>query len=339
MAQTLWYSMPGVLADYRERCGAYPAEWSALGPPPTGEEPDCRHLGLLTSEELSGPEMYAYEFSPGRADSEGNVQSYKLGGRPTQYGMHARRSFLLREEAPGRLHWTCENRAATTDDPVEIGPGIPLRPLELVRKPPIQPPRSAGTQSSSTTRKAMPARPARTESVPAIAPPPGSPTPRLVVTEVKDSTAGGRSYKRYSLSVTNWSEFPDELFLPAPDLPPCGRNRNSSRTWLEIYNQDGRRLYGHCAMKGPAALGRFLFSVSTDRQQPERVYVTLEDRRAGHVYKSNLASTVVRGRQQERSGGGGRNHCPSVTCTYRQRGHPTEQSRDWLSGIRPPNLL
>ena len=41
----------------------------------------------------------------------------------------------------------------------------------------------------------------------------------------------------------------NDLFVPSPGLPPCGRNANASRTWLNIYDDRGVRLYGWCAIR------------------------------------------------------------------------------------------
>ena len=120
--------------------------------------------------------------------------------------------------------------------------------------------------------------------------------PELTVTGKEDYTLpGGEEYTRYRLSVTNWSEFPDELFEAAPDLPPCGENPNASRTWVNIYEEDGTYRYGFCALSSSQNLEYTLwFSVPKGDAPPEYVYITLVDRRCELTYTSNLAWTNIR---------------------------------------------
>ncbi len=120
---------------------------------------------------------------------------------------------------------------------------------------------------------------------------PELPAPELIVTGKEDYIGiDGREYTRYWLSITNWSAFPDELFVAAPDLPPCGENPNASRTWAEIYNQDDSYLYGFCDLATSEQLTDLWFAVLKGQAPPEYVYVTLTDRRCNITYTSNLAS-------------------------------------------------
>ncbi len=48
--------------------------------------------------------------------------------------------------------------------------------------------------------------------------------------------ANGKQWTRYKLAILNRSVYANELFALAPDLPPCGDNKNSARTWVDIYN-------------------------------------------------------------------------------------------------------
>ena len=117
------------------------------------------------------------------------------------------------------------------------------------------------------------------------------PTPQLVLKGTEDYEVRGNWFTRYRLSVTNWSAFPNELFAPAPNLPPCGLNRNSSRTWVNIYAQDGRRIYGFCAFSAAQHLESLWFAVPKGQAPPEAVYVTLNDRQKEVIYTSNTVST------------------------------------------------
>ena len=57
-------------------------------------------------------------------------------------------------------------------------------------------------------------------------------------------TQGGTNYIRYVYNVDNFAAYPDEMFAPAPELPPCGANTKSSRTWVDVFDQRGKRLNG-----------------------------------------------------------------------------------------------
>ncbi len=95
---------------------------------------------------------------------------------------------------------------------------------------------------------------------------------------------------RVSIPVVNWSAYPNEMFRPAPELPPCGTNTNSSRTWVDIYNADtNARLYGFCAFGTNADLKSIWFKPSTPNG---RVYIVINDRASNKSYRSN---TIVYG--------------------------------------------
>jgi len=109
----------------------------------------------------------------------------------------------------------------------------------------------------------------------------------------------GTLFTRYNISVQNSSEIPKELFLAAPDLPPCGRNTNSSRTWVDILNQNGKRIYGYCALSNPASLSKLSFSIKKGSAAPKSVQLVLNDRRARNIIKSNLAPLLKTFSQKE----------------------------------------
>jgi hypothetical protein len=114
------------------------------------------------------------------------------------------------------------------------------------------------------------------------------PTPRLTYTGKEDYTVRGVAYTRYRLSVANRDDYPASLFKPAPDLPPCGLNTNSARTWVNIYNSfDGGYIYGFCALSSPSDLSGLWFAVPQGEVPPKSVYITLNDRRCNIVLKSN----------------------------------------------------
>jgi hypothetical protein len=94
--------------------------------------------------------------------------------------------------------------------------------------------------------------------------------------------AEGRIY----IPVVNWSAYSDDLFRKAPELPPCGANANSARTWVDIFDADtNSRIYGFCAFGTKADLKSIWFKPSVKKG---RVYIVLDDRACKRQYKSNI---------------------------------------------------
>jgi hypothetical protein len=115
----------------------------------------------------------------------------------------------------------------------------------------------------------------------------GLPNPVIELARTEDYTVSGTDFTRYMIPVTNWNVYPDELFEAAPDLPPCGLNTESSRTWIDIYNQDGDRIYGFCALGASEDLKEIWFAVKNGETPPESVYIVMTDRRCDLSYVSN----------------------------------------------------
>jgi hypothetical protein len=119
-----------------------------------------------------------------------------------------------------------------------------------------------------------------------------APNPVLYLTGLESYTAGGHNWVRYRYDVFNKAAYPAELFAAAPALPPCGSNTNSSRTWIDFFDQRGKRLYGFCALGKPEDLGKIWFSVEEGDVPPSWVYIEMNDRQTNTKYKSNLAETA-----------------------------------------------
>jgi len=116
------------------------------------------------------------------------------------------------------------------------------------------------------------------------------PTPELKLLGMENYTVGEDIFTRYRLSIANWNSYPSELFEAAPDLPPCGLNAESSRTWIDIFNQDGVRIYGFCALAASEELGDLWFAVKLGESPPDSVYVVMTDRRCDISASSNEVS-------------------------------------------------
>jgi len=118
------------------------------------------------------------------------------------------------------------------------------------------------------------------------------PNPVLFFTGPEFFQVAGKQMTRYKFSVDNLNDYPQELFAAAPDLPPCGKNTNASRTWVDVYDQTGKRLNGFCALGSAKDLGNIWFALESDAVPPSWIYLELTDRKTGTKYKSNLAETV-----------------------------------------------
>ncbi len=103
----------------------------------------------------------------------------------------------------------------------------------------------------------------------------------------------GKQYIRYNFDVLNKDIYPNDMFAAAPALAPCGTNTKAARTWVEIYDQSGKRLNGFCALGNSSDLGKIWFSLAADSVPPSWVYIELNDRKTSTKYKSNLADTTL----------------------------------------------
>ena len=122
---------------------------------------------------------------------------------------------------------------------------------------------------------------------------PPAPNPVLVFIGAESYEEGGKQKTRYRFDVGNKSEYPDDMFAAAPDLPPCGANTKSSRTWVDLYDHRGKKLNGFCALGKSADLDKIWFSLDSDAVPPSWIYIEMVDRKTGTKYKSNLAETTL----------------------------------------------
>jgi len=118
------------------------------------------------------------------------------------------------------------------------------------------------------------------------------PNPVLYLVNAETFESSGKQWIRYKFMVENFADYPNELFAPAPELPPCGNNTKSSRTWVDVFSQDGKRLNGFCALGNHDGLNQLWFALEPDAVPPSWVYVELNDRKTNTKYKSNLAETT-----------------------------------------------
>ena len=138
---------------------------------------------------------------------------------------------------------------------------------------------------------ALAAQTALAQRLSVLNPPP--PNPVLYLVDQEHYTANGKQWTRYMYAVMNYEAYPDDMFAPAPDLPPCGTNTRAARTWVDIYDQGGKRLYGFCALGKAADLNKLWFALEENVIPPSWIYIELNDRKTNTKYKSNLADTTL----------------------------------------------
>jgi hypothetical protein len=136
------------------------------------------------------------------------------------------------------------------------------------------------------------------EAVIAAAAPPAAqnaapPKPVLYLLRTEAYTVGTKNFIRYRYDVSNKDQYPADMFAAAPSLPPCGTNTNSSRTWVDFFDSNGRRLYGFCALSKPQDLGIIWIAFEEGVVPPSYVYIELNDRQTNTRLKSNLADTTL----------------------------------------------
>ena len=119
------------------------------------------------------------------------------------------------------------------------------------------------------------------------------PNPVLAFLGPDYAESGGKKITRYHFEVVNKDKYPSDLFAAAPDLPPCGTNTKSSRTWVDVYDQRGKKLYGFCAFTKPDDLSKIWFALDAEEVPPSYIYVEIIDRKTNTKYKSNLAETTM----------------------------------------------
>ena len=127
----------------------------------------------------------------------------------------------------------------------------------------------------------------------AAAPPPLLPNPVLVFVGQEEKVINGQTFMRYNYDVFNKKEYPADFFAASPNLPPCGTNTKAARTWVDIYDQNGKRLNGFCALGSPSDLDKIYFSLDSNKLPPSWIYIELNDRQTSTKYKSNLAETTL----------------------------------------------
>jgi len=112
--------------------------------------------------------------------------------------------------------------------------------------------------------------------------------PYIEMKHVERDGVRGNQFMYYNFRVRNQNSFLADLFRLSPELPPCGLNENSSRSWVGIYDgETDQRYYGFCALEHSDGLERLWFAIPLEDEQPKSFYMELEDRQCGKKYRSN----------------------------------------------------
>ena len=119
------------------------------------------------------------------------------------------------------------------------------------------------------------------------------PNPVLYFLGAEYVEINGKQITRYRFDVLNKDQYPDEMFAQSPALPPCGANTKAARTWVDLYDQSGKRLNGFCALSKSADLNGIWFGLESNVIPPSYIYIEMNDRKTNTKYKSNLADTTL----------------------------------------------
>ena len=122
---------------------------------------------------------------------------------------------------------------------------------------------------------------------------PVPPNPVLYFLGAEYVEVNGKQITRYRFDVLNKDQYPDDMFAQSPALPPCGANTKAARTWVDLYDQSGKRLNGFCALGKSADLNGIWFGLESSIIPPSYIYIELNDRKTNTKYKSNLADTTL----------------------------------------------
>jgi hypothetical protein len=119
------------------------------------------------------------------------------------------------------------------------------------------------------------------------------PNPVLYFLGAEYVEINGKQITRYRFDVLNKDQYPNDMFAASPALPPCGSNTKAARTWVDLYDQSGKRLNGFCALGKSEDLNGIWFGLETGVIPPSYIYIELNDRKTSTKYKSNLADTTL----------------------------------------------
>ena len=121
---------------------------------------------------------------------------------------------------------------------------------------------------------------------------PDLPAPKLYVTHRRQTSGESPDWILYQLQVANYDAYPAEMFEPAPDLGLCGSLGDTSRSRVDICDEDDVCFRTMCSYDSPSDLRYINFGLIVGAEpDPEYVYIKIHDLRCDQVYTSSLVDT------------------------------------------------
>ena len=164
-------------------------------------------------------------------------------------------------------------------------PQASASPKPSLAAPPMAPPAPMKTEASRAETLADQPETSENKANTSRLPP-----PVLEVLAAEQMEVGSQRLNRYPLRIKNWMSLPDEMFEPVKDLPPCGMGASATRLEVVIWSAEGEKLLGYCDLPRAEILQRFWLFLSPGQRPPERIYITLKDRRSGYTIRSNIVA-------------------------------------------------
>jgi hypothetical protein len=116
------------------------------------------------------------------------------------------------------------------------------------------------------------------------------PNPILSIEGIRNKLVNGTQTFNYMFDVNNYFYYPNSMFAPSSNLPACGANTNSSRTWVDFINQNNQRLYGFCALGESKNLNDIWIGGPTANNHATGIKIIMDDRLCQKYYTSNMVS-------------------------------------------------
>lgn len=106
----------------------------------------------------------------------------------------------------------------------------------------------------------------------------------------------------HEITVSNRYIYDNSMFVASPELPSCGLNTNSSRSWIKFYEieEDGSEnyFYGFCALNSSNDLKNLWFTaISKNENKNLKLKLKLYDRLCDRIYESNIIKLKMNGEE------------------------------------------
>jgi hypothetical protein len=112
-------------------------------------------------------------------------------------------------------------------------------------------------------------------------------TPTLQLTRIERAPIEIAAFYHYFFTVTNWAQYPDEIFTQSSAYPSCN-DEVESRSIVRIYDNEHNLISEFCDFASSDALESFYF---TAMNGPQAVYIQIYDQECNVTYSSNMTVT------------------------------------------------